>query len=71
MDKIWNRNLSKLEVFGRCGGDEKKELPRRTDKSDCEYNKKIALVLCWKADFLNFVFLYWFSLIVLTVCTHS
>jgi len=24
MDKIWNRNLSKLEVFGRCGGDEKR-----------------------------------------------
>ena len=40
MDKIWNRNLSKLEVFGRCGADEKKEWPRRTNKSDCEYNQK-------------------------------
>jgi len=23
MDKIWDRNPSKLEVIGRCGGDEK------------------------------------------------
>ena len=23
MDKIWNRNPSKSEVIGRCGGDEK------------------------------------------------
>jgi len=23
MDKIWYRNPSKLEVIGRCGGDEK------------------------------------------------
>ena len=26
-------NLSKSEVIGRCGGDEKNEWPRRTDKS--------------------------------------
>jgi len=25
MDKIWYRNPSKLEVIGRCGGDEKNE----------------------------------------------
>ena len=25
MDKIWNRNPSKSEVIGRCGGDEKNE----------------------------------------------
>jgi len=25
MDKIWDRNPSKLEVIGRCGGDEKTE----------------------------------------------
>ena len=30
MDKIWDRNLSKSEVIGRCGGGEK---PDRTDKS--------------------------------------
>ena len=24
MDKIWDRNPSKSEVIGRCGGDEKK-----------------------------------------------
>ena len=23
MDKIWYRNLSKSEVIGRCGGDDK------------------------------------------------
>ena len=33
MDKIWNRNPSKSEVIGRCGGDEKNEWPRRTDNS--------------------------------------
>ena len=32
MDKIWYRNPSKSEVFGLCGGDEKTERPRRTDK---------------------------------------
>jgi len=31
MDKIWYRNPS--EVIDRCGGDEKTEWPRRTDKS--------------------------------------
>jgi len=25
MDKIWDGNLSKSEVIGRCGGDEKTE----------------------------------------------
>ena len=25
MDKIWDRNPSKSEVIGRCGGDEKTE----------------------------------------------
>jgi len=33
MDKIWYRNPTKFEFFGRCGGDEKIEWPRRTDKS--------------------------------------
>ena len=32
MDKIWYRNPSKSEVIGRCGGDEKNEWPRGTDK---------------------------------------
>ena len=31
MDKIWYRKKS--EVIGRCGGDEKNEWPRSTDKS--------------------------------------
>jgi len=33
MDKIWYRNPSKSEVIGCCGGDEKNEWPRKTDKS--------------------------------------
>jgi len=33
MEKIWDRNLSNSEVIGRCGGDEKTEWPRKTDKS--------------------------------------
>ena len=33
MDKIWDRNPSKSEVIGRCGGDEKNKGPRRTDNS--------------------------------------
>ena len=33
MDKIWYRNPSKLEVIGRCGGDEKTNDQARTDKS--------------------------------------
>ena len=40
MDKIWYRNPSKSEVIGRCGGDEKPELPRRTDKSRKLKNNK-------------------------------
>ena len=33
MDKIWYRNISKSEVIGCCGGDEKNKWPCRTDKS--------------------------------------
>ena len=33
MDTIWYRNPLKSEVIGPCGGDEKTECPRRTDKS--------------------------------------
>jgi len=33
MDTIWYRNPSKSEVTDRCGGDEKTERPRRTDKN--------------------------------------
>jgi len=32
MDKILYRNPPKSEVIGRCGGDEKTEWPRRTNK---------------------------------------
>jgi len=37
MDKIWDGNLSKSEVIGSFGGDEKNELQRRTDKSGTQF----------------------------------
>ena len=43
MDKIWYRNPSKSEVIGLCGGDEKNEWPRRTDKYRTLIKKKINL----------------------------
>jgi len=43
MDKIWYRNPSKSEVIDRCGGDEKNEWPRRTDK--CRKLKKSILII--------------------------
>ena len=46
MDKIWYRNPSKSEVIGRCGGDEKNEWPRRTDKkSNAKKTKKHQYVV--------------------------
>ena len=40
MDKIWYRNPSKSEVIGCCGGAEKTEWPRRTDKSKVKKTNK-------------------------------
>jgi len=40
MDKIWDRNPSKLKVIGHCGGDEKNKWPQRTDKSQTLKKKK-------------------------------
>ena len=34
MDKIWDRNPSKSDVIGRCGGDEKTEWPSGTDQKN-------------------------------------
>jgi len=31
MNNIWERNPSKSQVIGRCGGDEKNKWPRRTN----------------------------------------
>ena len=44
MDKIWDRNPSKSEDIGRCGGDEKNEWSRRTDKSRTLKKKEINYV---------------------------
>ena len=40
MHKIWDRNPSKSEVIGRCGGYEKTEWPSRTDQSGTLKNPK-------------------------------
>ena len=34
MDKIWDRNPSKSDVIGCCGGDEKTEWPSGTDQKN-------------------------------------
>ena len=51
MDKIWDRKPLKSEVIGRCGGDEKTEWTRRTDKSqknnDKDLHKLSVCVYCW------------------------
>ena len=43
MDKILYRNPSKSEIIGRCGGKEKTEWTRRTDKSRTQKKKKKGL----------------------------
>ena len=47
LDKIWYRNPSKSEAIGRCGGDEKTEWPRKTDKKSNAKKKpkKLADIL--------------------------
>ena len=47
MDNIWYRNPSKSEVIGRCGGDDKTEWPRRTDK------KSNAIIVCFFKNWLH------------------
>ena len=39
-------NPSKSEIIGRCGGDEKTEWPRITDKSRTLKNKKQTKTVC-------------------------
>ena len=39
MDKIWDKNPSKSEVIGRCGGDEK-TTDRAEPTVECEFLKK-------------------------------
>ena len=39
MDKIWDRNRSKLEVIGRCGVDEKRMTTQDRQKLNAK-NKK-------------------------------
>jgi len=58
MDKIWDKNPSKSEVIGRCGGDEKTEWPRRTDKSRTLQNKNKN----YHCNVLNKIFKY-FSIV--------
>ena len=41
MDKIWDRNPSKSEVIGRCGGDEKK----RNDHAEPTKSERLKKIL--------------------------
>ena len=42
MDKIWYRNLSKSEIIGRCGGNEKNRMTTQNQqKSNAKNNIKI------------------------------
>ena len=44
MDKIWDRNPSKSEVIGRCGGDKKRMTTQNRQKSNdkIQKNKKLT-----------------------------
>ena len=67
MDKIWDRNPSKSEVIGRCGGDKKTEWPRRTGKSQI-LKKEKKEVQYYPMDAWESLFLY---LRVLRACLYS
>jgi len=43
MDTIWYRNPSKLEVIGRCGGDEKSN--DHAERTNVERLKKIKKIV--------------------------
>ena len=50
MDQIWDRNPSKSEVIGRCGGDEKTEWPRKKRQmSNAKKTKNFSLI-CLKGE---------------------
>ena len=40
MDKIWDRNPSKSEVIGRCGGDEKTRMTTQLKKDKNDWDQK-------------------------------
>jgi len=42
MDKIWDRNPSKSEVIGRCGGDEKRMTTQNRQMSNAKKNKIVT-----------------------------
>ena len=56
MDKIWDRNPSKSEVIGRCGGDGKTEWPRRTDKSQTLKKSKKQIMKPRRRAIMNVLF---------------
>ena len=46
MDKIWDRNPSKSEVIGRCGGDEKKRMATQNRQKVERYkNNTVGLIV--------------------------
>ena len=62
MDKIWDRNPSKWEFIGRCGGDEKNEWPLRTDKSRTLKKHQTIRPTNLNAHFIMFNHVYMFCL---------
>ena len=65
MDTIWDRNPSKSEVIGRCGGDEQTKWPRRTDKSRTltlgrkthTVSKDRRMLLCRHTSYQRYVYI--------------
>ena len=41
MDQIWDRNPSKSEVIGRCGGDEKRMTTQNRQMSNAKKKKQL------------------------------
>ena len=65
MHNIWDRNTSKSEVIGRCGGDEKNERQSRTLK------EKLKKTLQYMNIKLAFLFTLKQLLIQLSHLIHS
>ena len=65
MHNIWDRNPSKSEVIGRCGGDEKNERQSRTLK------EKLKKTLQYMNIKLTFLFTLKQLLIQLSHLIHS
>ena len=55
MDNIWDENLLKSEVIGRCGGDEETKWPGRTNKKQKNNPSLVQNVLQCKCKSPNLI----------------